>query len=195
MVWPFDPNQTIALVVGVPGTLAAIFAAIYAFRADTFGRRSARQQDLLRDFDIQPRLEVPFTPIAPDSPLTVVVRNLGGPAIRFVWVGSDDTRVGMCTGSVGHSSVVNPFRGWLLGESTFRTAIATLLLVAEDVQGRWWDCRTGVKLTGPVDGYLKKRMEGVGMGHLAEQVVLQVPPRMPPEATHSYEERDNPERR
>jgi hypothetical protein len=42
-------------------------------------------------------------------------------------------------------------------------------------------------LKRPLEQYLKRRMEHVGLEHLAEQVVLQVPRKMPPDATFWYD--------
>jgi hypothetical protein len=182
--WPFNADQTIALIG--PATIAAIIAAIFAIRADTFGRRNARELTALRDFDIQPRVDVGWTPLQANN-IVVQFGNVGGPAPRFVWVGSDDTKIGMCTGTIGHAATPLAFRGWLIGESTYRGGMGTILLVAEDVQGRWWDCRTGVMFKRPLEKYLKRRMEHVGLEHLAEQVVLQVPRKMPPDATFWYD--------
>src|SRR6266852_619774 len=98
--WPFNADQTIALLG--PATVAAIIAAIFAIRADTFGRRNARELAALRDFDIQPRVDAGWTHLNA-GPITVQLGNVGGPASRFVWVGHDVTKVGMSTGTIGHS--------------------------------------------------------------------------------------------
>jgi hypothetical protein len=182
--WPFSTDQTIGLVVGIPGTIAAIIAAYYARRGYSFGKRAAKAQEQYRNYDVQPRLEVPFTALSDTGPIVVNVRNVGGPAPTFMWVGHDDTRVAVSTGSIGHRSDSLGFRASLIGESTYRAGMGTILLVAEDVQGRWWDCRSGLLLPMPLKEYLKQRMDQVGLSHLAEQVILQIPRKMPPESLH-----------
>src|SRR5262249_3957336 len=136
--------------------------------------------------DIQPRIGAGWTPLQ-GSPITVQLGNVGGPAPRFVWVGSDDSKIGMCAGTIGHTGTPLPYRGWLIGEASYPGGMGTILLVAEDVQGRWWDCRTGVMLRRPVEQYLRRRMEHVGIPELADQIVLQVPRKMPADATFWYD--------
>ncbi len=181
--WPFTFDQTIALAIGVPGTVAAIIAAIFAVRADWFVRKDSAADAALRDLDIQPRLHERWGGYA-GTPAHLELMNVGGSAAHFIWVGHDDRFVGAASGPIGpHTPAPVVYRVTELGQSPHRAGRGTTLLTAQDVQARWWDCRTGILLPMQVEVYLAKRMQQVGLAELEEQLRLgYLPRRMPAES-------------
>jgi hypothetical protein len=178
LAWPFSPDQTIALV----GTFAAIVAALYAFRADRFVRRTSATAEARRDREIQPRLSASSQFGVPD----VWFENVGGAATNFIWLGTDDEALFAAWGTISaNTQGMVVFRRHEMGLIGYKTGLGTLALVAEDLQGRWWDCRTDLRLPGSVTDYLKKRLDQCGMSHLHDNVINTcVPRRLPPEATN-----------
>jgi hypothetical protein len=66
-----------------------------------------------------------------------------------------------------------------LGAATFASD-GTTLLIAKDVQGRWWDCRSGYILTELPEAYLTKRMEQVGLKQFTPALIaLSLRPALP----------------
>jgi hypothetical protein len=182
--WPFNADETIALLIGVPGTIAAVIAAIFAVRADWFVRKDSATNALLRDADVQPRLHEAWGgKTAPTTHNFLSLTNVGGSATHFIWVGIDDQYVGAASGTIGpHTPSPANFVVAQLGESSYSSGRGTLLLVAQDVQERWWDCRSGLRLPMAVEEYLAQRMKQVGLAELEPQMRHFLPRKMPPQS-------------
>lgn len=178
LAWPPTEDEAIQLLI----LAVAIVAAIFAFRGDVFGRRQARLGARWRAADIQPRLSANLRGNG-DGWLTL--HNAGGAASHFVWVGQSDTSVYACSGPFPPHQMGVGTTARQLGSSSYKGGTGTTLLVAQDVEGRWWDCRTGLLLAQPIEHYLTKRMEQVGQAELTEALLaLCLPSVFPPEATH-----------
>jgi len=174
--WPPTEDQAVQLLI----LAVAVVAAVFAIRGDVFGRRQARLDAQQRKADVQPRLSAT---LRGDGWLTL--DNAGGAAARYVWVGQSDTSVYSCSGPFPPHQVGLSTSAREIGASSYRTGTGTTLLVAQDVEQRWWDCRTGLLLAQPVESYLVKRMVQVGLADLTEALLaLSLPSVLPPEATH-----------
>jgi hypothetical protein len=179
--WPFTADQTLAIFG--PATVAAIIAAIFAPLAYFSGRKEAERAAQRRDLDIQPRVNANF----PVAGLQLSLTNVGGPAVHFIWVGTHDDTVRAACGGMGSSAAALYMGTFELGQQSDYTAgsTATLLLIAEDVDGRWWDCRSRILLRDKPETYLTKRLEQCLIGHLSTLLWANCGPKLlPPEATH-----------
>ncbi len=157
------------LVLLVIATIAAVVGAVFAYRADVFTRRSSGEAAAQREADIQPRLDAQWTGSLHYSG-NIEITNAGGAATQFIWVGFADTSIFAAHGTCPAHAPSLLYRISQLGEGTFASA-GTTLLVAEDIQGRWWDCRTGHVLTRSIEHYLTKRMEQVGLAEFTEGLI------------------------
>jgi hypothetical protein len=169
-----DVLDQILLIVSA---VAAVVAAIFAFRADIFTRSGSRQAAAQREADVQPRILVHWR----GGGAVVSFSNTGGAAISFVWVGMHDDAVFATYGGIPQHAASLTTVPIQLGQAIYKTGIATMLCIAEDVQGRWWDCRTGHRLA-PSDPklYLTKRMDQVGIAQLTELLLgLALKPPLP----------------
>jgi hypothetical protein len=184
MTWPFSRDQTITLGIGVPGALAAIVAAIYSIRGYRFGRRQAKHLTAQRDTDIQPRLDEMWGGFRGGGlgPTPLKMMNTGGPAIHFIWVGQDDQLVAAISGRVpAHTQARQAYTPVQLGSCLDRDTCRATLLIAQDIQQRWWNCATGEQLLGTAEDYLDQRMDQMGLAHLTEQLrAVHLPPAGPP---------------
>ena len=168
------------LVLLVVATIAAVVGAVFAFRADVFTRRSSRQVSAQREADMQPRLDAEWGGSQGYPMATVSFRNAGGAATRFVWVGQHDAGVFVASGTVPQHAPMVDIRALKIGDATYQTGICTTLLIAEDVQGSWWDCRTENRLRHSPEEYLTARMAQVGLANFTDGLLaLALRPRLP----------------
>lgn len=176
-VWPPTEDQVILAVTAV----AAITGAVFAIRADVVTRWNVRQVSARREADIQPRLRAQWSGGGLGRG-TVSFTNAGGAATRFVWVGQDDASVFTAHGIIPQHSpsvIISPQH---LGNGTYQTGVLTTLLIALDVQDRWWDCRTGALLKQLAMDYVAERMGQVGLAEFTPALTaLALPPVIPAE--------------
>ena len=166
---------TISAVVTASALFVAVLAAILAILAY---RSSAAQ----RQADIRPRVDGTWNGLAGIVTPYISFRNAGGTASRFIWVGQDDAAVFFSSDSLAAGSAPIRFVAFKVGDAMYRTGIATTLLIAEDIQGTWWDCRNGHRLTRAPEDYLTRRMEQVGLSNCTENLLASAsPPRLPPD--------------
>ena len=181
MSWPFTVDQTIA-VFG-PGTIAAVIAAVFAWRADWFVRRQSVSDARRRDLDIQPRLTAKQQ-VGNGGMVSVRMLNVGGPAVHFIWVGTSSDHGLATAGSMGSGTGSLDFTSADVGRLSYPGGTGTILLIAEDVEGCWRDCRTRIKLPNGPEHYVTRRLEQCAMGEMARTVwALCGPKLLPPEAS------------
>jgi hypothetical protein len=140
------PGQ-IVLALAVATALLALWAAVFATRADRASRRAIKLADARWEAMTRPVLHVTFvgSPAA-GQPIELEVENLGGTltAGAVIVQTADDLYAGELTlpeKAPPRRIVLQPvMKAWQ------RTAQPRcLLLVARDVSGRCWDCADGNK--------------------------------------------------
>ena len=140
-------TDQVLLGLGVATTLLALWAAIFATRADSAARGARRLADQRWMDTVRPALRFSFTHRpAPSQPIEVEVENLGGAlAAGAVIVQADaDLYAGELTmpdKAPPRRILLAPvMKAW---QNTQHPSC--LLLVGRDVSGTWWDCLDGNK--------------------------------------------------
>jgi hypothetical protein len=171
------------IVVGV-GVLITAGAAVFAFRADQSSRRGSAAADVRWEQEIRPRPQVSsMRPEYADQPGTgMVIANVGGAAIDGVClVRLRDQCFYSRSAQPAHSAddgVAFTRVGQLderAGRSMNETA-EVLLVLAQDIEGRWWNCLTGIRAPEPfgleTDQFIEWSRAQLAAARLAESVTF-----------------------
>jgi hypothetical protein len=135
----------IAVCLGVVTTLGAVWAAIFATRADMATRLSIQRADARWEATTRPVPHITFAgPPAPGQAIDLNVENLGGTlaAGGLIVQGGDDIYAGelaMAEKAPARRMTFPPVvKAW---QRTSQPKV--LLLVARDAGGKCWDCLDG----------------------------------------------------
>ena len=138
------------IVVGLAAITAALalWAAIFATRADRASRRAIKLADARWEATTKPVPQITFTGSpAPSQPIEVEVQNLGGTMVAggVIVQAADDlyaSELSMPDKAPPRRILLQPaMKAWQRASQP-----RLLLLVARDVNGRTWDCLDGSKL-------------------------------------------------
>jgi len=161
-------TEQLLLLVSAAGALLALWAAIFATRADIAARGAKSEARQRWDDSIRPLPHFTFTSApAPGQPIEVDVENLGGmlAAGAVIVQHGDDLFAGELTlpeKAPARRIVLTPvLKAWQRSSQP-----RCLLLAGRDVSGRCWDCLDGMKqIKDPrrwVAGQLRElRLQGV----------------------------------
>ena len=140
-------NQQLLVGLGVATTLLALWAAIFATRADFAARAAKRLADQRWEDSLRPVPHFSFTTRpAPGQPIELEIENLGGVLVAGAVIvqAADDLYAGELTmpeKAAPRRIMLGPvMKAW---QKTNHPSF--LLLVARDVRGKWWDCLDGNK--------------------------------------------------
>jgi hypothetical protein len=138
----------IVVTLAVITALLALWAAVFATRADRASRRAMKDADARWEATTKPVPHLTFTgPPSPNQPIEVEVQNLGGTLVAggVIVQAADDLYAGELTmpeKSAPRRILLQPaMKAWQRAGQP-----RCLLLVARDVNGRTWDCLDGNKL-------------------------------------------------
>jgi hypothetical protein len=132
------------IVVGLAAITAAfaLWAAIFATRADGAARRAGKVADARWETATKPVPQITFTgPPAPNQPIEVEVQNLGGTLVAggvIVQAGDDlyASELILPEKAPPRRILLQPaMKAWQRAGQP-----SCLLLVARDVSGRYWNC-------------------------------------------------------
>jgi hypothetical protein len=144
-------SDQIVVTLVVVAALLALWAAVFATRADRASRRAGKLADARWEAATKPVPHLTFTGSpAPNQPIEVEVDNLGGTAIAggVIVQAADDLYAGELT-----MAEKAPPRRILLQPAMKAWQRASqprcLLLVARDVNGRTWNCLDGKPIKDP----------------------------------------------
>ena len=138
------------IVVGLAVITAglALWAAVFATRADRASRRAIRLADARWEATTKPIPHLTFTSApSPGQPIEIEVENLGGVLAGggVIVQAADDLYAGELTmpekAAPRRITLQPAMKAWQRA-----TQPRLLLLVARDVDGRCWDCLDGAKL-------------------------------------------------
>jgi hypothetical protein len=141
-------SEQILVALAVLAALFALWAAVFATRADLASRGARKEADARWEATTKPVPHLTFTsPPSPNQPIEVEVQNLGGTLVAggVIVQAADDLYAGELT--MGEKSaprriLLQPaMKAWQRASQP-----RCLLLVARDVNGRTWDCLDGNKL-------------------------------------------------
>ena len=141
------------VVVGLAAITAALalWAAIFATRADSASRRAIKVADARWEATTKPVPQVTFTgPPAPNQAIEVEVQNLGGTmaAGGVIVQAADDlyaSELTMAEKAPPRRILLQPaMKAWQRASQP-----RCLLLVARDVNGRTWNCLDGKPIKDP----------------------------------------------
>ena len=140
-------TEQVLLLVSAAAALLALWAAIFATRADIATRRAKAEARQRWDDSIRPLPHFTFTSApAPGQPIEVDVENLGGTlaAGAVIVQHGDDLFAGELTlpeKAPARRIVLTPvLKAWQRSNQP-----RTLLLAGRDASGRCWDCLNGMK--------------------------------------------------
>ena len=144
-------SEQVVLAMVVVTAVLALWAAVFATRADRAARRAGKLADARWEAATKPVPHLTFTGSpAPNQPIEVEVDNLGGTAIAggVIVQAADDLYAGELT-----MPEKAPPRRILLQPAMKAWQRASqprcLLLVARDVNGRTWNCLDGKPIKDP----------------------------------------------
>lgn len=140
-------TEQVLLGLGVATTLLALWAAIFATRADSASRAARRLADTRWEESVRPVPRLSFTARpSPSQPIELEVENFGGAlAAGAVIVQADDD---LYAGELTLPDHAPPRRIQLAPVMKAWQKLnhpQCLLLVGRDVSGKWWDCLDGNK--------------------------------------------------
>ena len=138
-------SDQILLLLAVGTAALALWAAVFATRADLSSRRALRLADARWEATTKPIPHLTFTsPPAPGQPIEVEVENLGGTLIAggVIVQAADDLYASDLTlpeKAPARRILLQPaMKAWQRSNQP-----RCLLLVARDVNGRCWNCLEG----------------------------------------------------
>jgi hypothetical protein len=144
-------SEQVVLAMVVVTAVLALWAAVFATRADRAARRAGKLADARWEAATKPVPHLTFTGSpAPNQPIEVEVDNLGGTAIAggVIVQAADDLYAGELT-----MPEKAPPRRILLQPAMKAWQRASqprcLLLVVRDVNGRTWNCLDGKPIKDP----------------------------------------------
>ncbi|HEY8862918.1 MAG TPA: hypothetical protein VIO37_01960 [Candidatus Dormibacteraeota bacterium] len=132
------------IVVGLAAITAALalWAAIFATRADSASRHAIKVADARWETATKPVLHITFTgPPAPNQPIEIEVQNLGGTLVAggVIVQAADDlyaSELTLAEKAPPRRLLLQPaMKAWQRASQP-----SLLLLVARDVNGRYWNC-------------------------------------------------------
>jgi hypothetical protein len=158
---PLSLEQSVLLGLGVPTLLFALWAAVFATRADSSARRAARQAEERWHSQIRPQPQVIFigktrTPRG----LEVQVENAGGAATTSAVLAQagDEFFAGqfrIAAHAPPATSVLSPaLKAWQPVDHP-----VCRLLAARDIEGSWWDCLVGQRIAGDPRRWLDRKLD------------------------------------
>ena len=135
----------IVVALAVVTALLALWAAVFATRADLAGRRAMKDADARWEATTKPVPHLRFlNPPGPGQPIEVEMENLGGTLASgaIIVQASDDLYAGELTlaeKAAPRRILLQPaMKAWQRSNQP-----RCLLLVARDVNGRCWNCLDG----------------------------------------------------
>ena len=141
----------IVVALAVITALLALWAAVFATRADRASRRASKDADARWEATTKPVPRLTFTgPPSPNQPIEVEVENLGGTlaAGGVIVQAADDLYAGELTlpeKAAPRRILLQPaMKAWQRTNQP-----RCLLLVARDVNGRFWNCLDGKPIKDP----------------------------------------------
>ncbi|HEV2035230.1 MAG TPA: hypothetical protein VGU71_13700 [Candidatus Dormibacteraeota bacterium] len=156
-------TQELLLGLGVATTLLALWAAIFATRADLASRSARRFADKRWEDTVRPVPKFSFTKRpAPSQPIELEVENLGGTlaAGAVIVQADDDLYAGELTmpdhAAPRRIQLAPVMKAWQKTQHP-----SCLLLVGRDVSGTWWDCLDGNKAITSPDKWLADQLRGL----------------------------------
>jgi hypothetical protein len=140
-------SAQIVVALAVVTALLALWAAVFATRADRASRRAIKLADFRWEAASKPVLHLTFLgPAAPGQPIEVEVENLGGTVAAggVIVQAADDLYAGELTmpeKTAARRIQLQPaMKAWQRSSQP-----RCLLLLARDMGGRCWDCLDGGK--------------------------------------------------
>ncbi len=160
-------SEQIVVTLAVVTALLALWAAMFATRADWAARRASRLADARWETATKPVPHVTFIGLPPpNQPIEVEIENLGGTlaAGGVIVQAADDLYAGEVTmpeKAPPRRILLQPaMKAWQRANQP-----RTLLLVARDANGRLWNCLDGQLIKDPrkwLAGQLRElRLQGV----------------------------------
>jgi hypothetical protein len=149
-----DVTTWIIVVSSVLGVVLAGAAAFYARRNDRFSRSM-----------VQPHITVTWQGARANG-MNIIVDNGGGQAPRFWWVGHEGTEIAVVSHAVIPAQIQHILvRIQLVGAVAYPNdpGLSTTVCIAEDVQGRFWDCIDRKRIKGKPEPDVRARLEKVGV--------------------------------
>ncbi len=141
-------EQQALLVVGVATAVLALWAAIFATRADRAARQARAQADRRWEDSVRPLPRISF-PVAPGmgQPLDILIENLGGVLTTSAVIAQHGD--GLFAGELSlpdraasrRAQLTPVMKAWQMAAQPH-----CLLLAGCDVGGQWWDCLEGRKI-------------------------------------------------
>jgi hypothetical protein len=163
-------TQQVILGLGVATTLLALWAAIFATRADSAARAAKRLADQRWVDATRPAPRLSFTTKPePGHSIELEVENLGGSltAGAVIVQAADDLYAGELTlpeKAPARRIKLGPvMKAW---QKTNHPSC--LLLVARDVSGTWWDCLDGNKVIKDPNRWLADQLRGLRLQGVVE---------------------------
>jgi hypothetical protein len=139
-----DQLALLGVVIGLVAAAAGVVAAVYALKAYRSSERAGSAADRRYELQVEPRVQLQF-PVAQssvDGSFSGRISNAGGAAKSYFVLLNESNGLHRVRGSVPeHASVAVQFEalGFIVASVPFNAAVVT---VAEDLEGRWWDCLT-----------------------------------------------------
>lgn len=146
-VWGYVNTDQVLLGLGVATALLALWAAVFATRADLAARRAAALANQRWEDAVRPAPRLTFTtPPAPGQAIELEVENLGGilAAGAIIVQAGDDVYAGELT-MAEHAPARRIFLGPVMKAWQRKSQPSCLLLVGRDVSGKCWDYLDGNK--------------------------------------------------
>jgi hypothetical protein len=164
-----DVLDQILLIVSA---VAAVTAALYAFRGDRFSRTMAREAATQRTADIQPHLTVTWHGGAA-SGYKILIGNAGGAAPRALWVGHDGGAVFSAHGLIPAHVPPVQVRVFLVPDVVYPApGITSVLCLAQDVEGGRWNAFDGNPVTVSAATFIRAELEAVGVTPDAQEKII-----------------------
>jgi hypothetical protein len=149
-----DVTTWIIVASSVLGVFLAGAAAFYARRNDRFSRSM-----------VQPHIAVKWQG-APANGMNIIVDNGGGQSPRLWWVGHEGTEIFVVPHAVVPAQIHHVLRPvQLVGNVAYPNdrGLSTTVCIAEDAQGRLWDCIDRKRVKGKAEPHVRARLEKVGV--------------------------------
>jgi hypothetical protein len=162
--------------VGLIGAAAGIVAAVYARRAYRSTERAGTTAELRYALRIEPRvqLQIQTKRSFHDGSITATITNAGGAAKAFVILLNERDGLHLARGSMPeHASLDVQMQqlGIQVGSIPYPSVEVA---VAQDVEGRWWDCLAHMPLTD-WEAWLQRHKELLDAGGFEQTQLPLIP--------------------
>jgi hypothetical protein len=161
-------SEQILVTLAGATVVFALWAAIFATRADGATRRAIKQANIRWEASTKPIPHLTFTEFsAPGQSIQVQVENLGGPLAGGGVIVQSGDEIYAAELTLPEKAAARPISLPFIVKAWQRTAQPKpLLLIARDAAGRCWDCLdSGKQVKDPkkwVAGHLRElRMQGM----------------------------------